>query len=419
MIRLRRVLTLSLCLLVAVFTLSGCGQQHQSSSARVKITFWHGMVGAHKTALNKIIRDFNQSQSKYKVVGVSQGNFSNVQQKITAAAKSHTLPTIAQTTYTNVPDYVKGGFITSFDPYISSADLSDIYPAFRQSIKYQGKSYAMPFSKSAQILYYNQDLLKKLNLSVPTTWEEMQKDSAIAKQQGYAGTVFDQSFISQLDGLSRQAGTTLMTSTPKKQFNVAKVTTATHVIWDMLQNGSATTAGSDGYGDVPFLKGKTLFYTGSSAALAFMQSSTPKGMHWNTTPLPSYQGKQATSIAGNDIVMFKSASKQQRQGAAAFVKYLMSTKQTIRWAKASGYVPLTKSAQKNKSYQAYLTKHPYDQAALKSLDFGFQDRSFLGYNQYYSAVGKAISKMATDHQTPEKTLPTLKQQLVKIVKSNQ
>lgn len=416
--RLRRILTISVCLILAVVTLSACGHQTTSSSSRVKITFWHGMVGAHKTALNKIIRDFNQSQTKYKVVGVSQGDFNNVQKKITVAAKAHTLPTIAQTTYTNVPDYVKGGFLASFDPYIKKSDLSDLYPAFRQTIRYQGKEYSMPFSKSAQILYYNSDILKQINRGVPTTWEELQQDSLLAKQQGYTGTAFDQSFNSQLNGIGTQNGTTLMSGTPKQSFDVTKMTAATHVIWDMLQNGSAITAGSDGYGDVSFLKGKTLFYTGSSAALAFMQSSTAKGMHWATAPLPSEHGKQATTIAGNDIVMFKSASKQQRQGAAAFVKYLMSTKQTIRWAKASGYVPLTQSAQRDQAYQRYLNKHPDDRAALQSLKFGYPDKAFLGYNQSFNAVEKAIGEMTAKHATPEKTIPTLKKQLVKIVQEN-
>lgn len=136
--KLRQLLIFGLCLLTTVTLLSACTSHPKSAaSSRVTITFWHGMTGPRKTALNKMIRDFNQSQSKYKVIGHSQGNSTALQQKITAAAKSKTLPTIAQTAYTNTPDYVKGGFVTSFDPYINKTELSDIYPAFLQSSKYR------------------------------------------------------------------------------------------------------------------------------------------------------------------------------------------------------------------------------------------------------------------------------------------
>lgn len=376
------------------------------------------MTGVHKTALDKMIHEFNQSQTKYKVVGSSQGDFTSLQQKITAAAKSKTLPTIAQTTYTNVPDYVKGGFITPFDPYISKSDLSDIFPAFLQSSKYHGKYYSMPFSKSTRILFYNQDLLKQAGLSVPTTWAQVQQDGTQLKSQGITAMAFDQSFIAELNALSHQAGTPVMTNQLKVNMDNKETLAATHVIWDMLQNGTATTAGTDIYGSTQFFAGKTLFYIGSSAGISTMTANTPKGMHWSTATIPSYQGKKSTSIAGNDFVMFKSASPAQRKGASAFVKFMMSNKQTIKWAEETGYVPLTKSAQKDAEYKRYLAKNPAAKAAEDSVSFGFQDPAFLGYRQFYNVMNSAIDQMVANHVTPEKAMAQLQKQAEKIVKQN-
>lgn len=211
----RRFFLIGFYLLTAFLVLSACSsKQAASSSQRVKITFWHGMTGVHKTALNQMIRDFNHSQTKYKVVGSSQGNFMTLQQKINAAAKSKTLPTLAQTSYTNVPNYVHGGFVTSFDPYISKTDLHDIYPVFLQSSKYQGKTYAMPFSKSVRILFYNKDLLKKYGLKVPQTWADIQQDGLKLKSKGIKAIAFDQSFNAALNDLASSAGTpTYLTKT--------------------------------------------------------------------------------------------------------------------------------------------------------------------------------------------------------------
>lgn len=187
----------------------------------------------------------------------------------------------------------------------------------------------------------------------------------------------------------------------------------------MLQNGTATTAGSDGYGSVQFFEGKTLFYSGSSAAISTLQATTPKGFHWGTAISPSYKGKRAASIAGNDLVMFKSASKAQRKGAAAFVKYLMKKKQTIKWAENTGYLPLTKSAQKDATYKRYLAKHPTQKAGIDSVKFGFQDPIFLGYDEFYTAFIKAINQMITNKVTPEKAMSELQKQTVTIMKENQ
>ncbi len=130
-------------------TLAACGNSNSSSNSgtsdkKVTITFWHGMNGPYKTALDGIIKDFNNSQNKYVVKGTAQGNYTALQQKIMAGAKSKSLPTIAQTTYTTVPDYVSNGFITPLDPYmlkgsdkLSQSSLNDIYPAFISSSKYQ------------------------------------------------------------------------------------------------------------------------------------------------------------------------------------------------------------------------------------------------------------------------------------------
>ena len=104
---------------VMAITLAACGSSSKSgANQKVQITFWHGMNGVYNKALQGIITDFNKSQDKYVVKGTAQGNYTALQQKIMAAAKSKKLPTIAQTTYTTVPDYVNQGFITPLDPYM-------------------------------------------------------------------------------------------------------------------------------------------------------------------------------------------------------------------------------------------------------------------------------------------------------------
>lgn len=407
--------------LLMALTLSACRQSESAKSAatsRVTITFWHGMSGAHKTALDRLIHEFNHSQTRYQVVGSNQGDFANLQQKIMAGAKSKTLPTMAQTSYTNVPDYVRGGFITSLDPYLKQTDLKKIAPTFLSASRYQGQTYALPFSKSVRVLFYNHELLKKYHLRVPQSWTEVQQDGQRLKAKGITGIAFDQTFMSELNSITIQSGTPLVSSKLVVNADTKSTLAATHVIYDMLQAKTATTAGTDGYGSSQFFAGKTLFYAGSSAAVSLLKTSTPKGMHWGTTMLPSYHGHRGSSIAGNDLVLFKSASTTQRKGAAAFMKFLLGQKQTIQWAEATGYIPLTKAAQTSRQYRQYLANHPAEKAAVATVPYALQDPAFLGYSQYLTALQSATDKMTTNQATPEQAMAKLQRQAEQAIKDN-
>ena len=145
--------------------LTACGKQSSaakssSSSTPVKITYWHRMTGSYDKALNKLITKFNQSQKKYKVVATSQGSYNALQQKIMAAGKSKTLPTMAQSPYTNIGDYVKNQLLLPFDSEmlngsnkLSSSQRKDIYPSFLAAGKYNGKYYGLPFSVRLQCFF--------------------------------------------------------------------------------------------------------------------------------------------------------------------------------------------------------------------------------------------------------------------------
>ena len=408
-------LLLSLTAILALGSLAACsGKPTTPPSAhnRVTLTFWHGMTGASQQTLNGLVRGFNHSQSKYTVVASGQGDFANVQQKIMAAAKSDTLPTIAQTTYTNVPDYVHGQFIVPLNTYLPKHTMARIDPNLRQVSYYRGQTYAMPFSKSIGLLFYNRDLLKQTHTAVPKSWEALQRDATRVKAQGLTGLALNQNFAAEWDTLAFQAGTPLMTPRPK--LTSPKMLAATHVVYDMLKAKTATTAGTDGYGNVQFFKGKTLFYSGSSAAIGVLQTSTPKGFHWGTAPLPSYRGnRHVCALQGNDLVMFKSASPAQRRGVAAFMTYLLGQKQTLKWAKATGYLPLTTQALKSRDYRRYLAKHPAAKATVQSLPHTSPDPTFYGYTAYRNAVNQTADQLSALSTTPEKGLKQLQQQRAK------
>src|SRR5699024_4283456 len=109
----------------------------------------------------------------------NQGDYNTLNQSIIAAGTSKTLPTMSQLTPATVPNLVKDGLVTSLDDILVGEDgftqeqLDDIYEGFLTGSVYEGETYAMPFSKSTRVMYYNQDLLDEYEVDVPTTWDEV------------------------------------------------------------------------------------------------------------------------------------------------------------------------------------------------------------------------------------------------------
>ena len=394
------------------------------ASKPVKVTFWHAMAGPYKDALQKRIDAFNKSQSKYEIVATAQGDYTTLNQKIMAGAKSKTLPVMAQTIYTQVPDYVKDGIVTSLQPQVdgknglSKKQLNNIYPGFLQQSKYKGEFYSAPFSASVREMFYNKTLLKKCSLSVPKTWDETAKMSEVLKKDGIATVGFDKSFDMEWNSMARSAGVSLVTNKNKVNVDSKKAVTAAKLITDMVSDGTAKTAGSDIYGTTNFVNGKTALTFSSSAGITATKAAAAKDFDWGTAPLPSYKGKSATVLAGNSLVVTATATKNQQAGAWAFMKYLMSDKQTEKWAESTGYLPITKKATKSAAYKAYLKKNPLAQAASDSLPGAFSDTAFLGYQDYHTNLLNAVDSMLTKKTPASDALKTLSDQTKKTLKEN-
>lgn len=106
----------------------------------VEITFWHAMTGHHEETLQKIADDFMKQHTNIKVTLVSQGGYGDLQQKLTAAAKSKTLPTMSQAYEEWINDDIQNNLVVDLTPYIENAtvgwsqdDLNDIVEVFRKA----------------------------------------------------------------------------------------------------------------------------------------------------------------------------------------------------------------------------------------------------------------------------------------------
>ena len=361
------------------------------------------MTGTYDKSLNKLITKFNNSQKKYKVVATSQGSYNALQQKIMAAGKSKTLPTMAQSPYTNIGDYVKNQLLLPFDSEmlngsnkLSNRQLKDIYPSFLAAGKYDGKYYGLPFSVSTSVLFYNKKLMSQYNISMPKTWADFAADQDKLKGTDINAIELDQSYDVALEGMAYGAGSQLITPKLKANLNAPKTLAAVNQILDLRKSGALKTAGED----------------------PVLLQQAPKSLDWGTAVIPEYEGKRSNPLNGNYNVLFKGASKAQQAGAWAFQKFLLKSENAAQWAKASGYVPVTKSASNSATFKAYLEKNTQYKAAVSAVSQSFASTVFAGYTDDRNDLMSTVDSTLTKNVSGETAFDNLQKQTDKILEEN-
>lgn len=426
--------------LASAFTLAACGNNGNNSSnggdsssndenkAPVELTFWHAMNGPHQEEITKLVTAFNDSQDDYKVVEQNQGNYDTLQQSIMAAGASGDLPTLAQITPGNAPDYAKNGLLIALDDLMtgdtgfSQEELDDIYPGFLDSSKYDGKTYAFPFSKSTRIMYYNQSILDEYDVEVPKTWDEVVAlgEKMTSNSDDRVAMGFENSFEMEYETIAKQAGAKFIEpETLETDIAGDKSVEALQFVMDLIDKGYARTAGEDGYFSGPFARGESALYIGSSAGVSHVaEPAEESGIEWRTAEIPTYNDSQLTLFAGNDLGIFSSASEEQQAGGMAFIKFLLEPANTAEWAMATGYVPIRKSAQDEQDYKDYIAEHPEYEAANKELAYGQSETSFVGFGQFRNVLLETLDNVLSNKADVKESLQSLEDQTKTIITDN-
>lgn len=414
-------------LVLGAFLLAGC--QHSVSAqvkkvkqpAPVKITYWHRMTGSWAKSQQKLINQFNHSQKKYRVVGKSWGSYSKLNAQLDQAGSHAELPVLAQTPYTNIGDYAAKGWLQPLDQFIyhgknslTRKEVVNINPSFLATGNYDGKQYALPFSMSTRILYYNQDLLDAYHFQVPKTWNELLKTATKAKALGLTPICLDHSPDMELEGLAYGVNQQLVDKQLYVNINTDQTKKMATLLVTAAQEGLVKIAPAGQYFADTFEQGNALFGIGSSAAIPQVLHEAPD-LTWNTAVLPKYQGSSTNALAGNDLVIFKHASKRQQQGAWAFMRFLLKKNNAVSWSLASGYVPVTQTAIDSDRYQDYLQTWPQYDGAIKSIGTSFSSQTFNGYSKYRQHLLTAVDTIEHDPQQLAPALATLQQQTEDVI----
>ncbi|CAM3450031.1 ABC transporter substrate-binding protein [Hydrogenibacillus schlegelii] len=382
----------------------------------VEITFWHAMTGHHEEALKAIADRFMAEHPDIRIKLVGQGNYGDLQEKLTAAAKSKTLPVMAQVIETWVTDYQQNGLVQDLTPYIehpeigwTKEELEDIIPVFREANRWDGRFFSLPFSKSTQILYYNTDLFQERGVEVPKTWDELRQaaEKLTFERNGkkVIGIGFENSVGWQFHMWVRQAGGRYIDeATGTVLFDSPEGRQALDFIAGLFKDKIARLAGEDQYMSNPFGRGDVAMYIGSSAGIPFVAKAAEGNIHWAAAAVPA-GAKRAVPFAGNAVAVFDSATPEEKLAAWLFIKTLLNTDNTAYWARETGYLPIRRSALESPIWKDFVKDHPANGVGTEQFDAGFFDPRIPGFDAAMKIVQKEIEAVLLGEKAPGAALP--------------
>ncbi|WP_263732161.1 ABC transporter substrate-binding protein [Cellulomonas sp. SG140] len=347
------VATLAVVTLGAALALTGCSGPASSSSTAsagpVSLTFWHGYTEADGKVLDKIVQDFNASQSGVKITTTTK-TWAVIGDTLLPALSAKQGPDIVALPAENLPVYAAKGAFAKLDDFYSSATTksASLNPNAVEMEKVNGSYYGVPTGFVPLSVIYNKALFAKAGITTfPTTWDEWVADAkkltvdqngdGTPEQYGLAlpdhATVGNGVWASLFYG----NGGALVDGTKSVVDSDANVQTLTYWAKAVTQDKISPT-GLDGVAsDKLFSSGKAAMEIGGP----WMASvATENKIDYGIAGIPAGPKGQGASAIGISAAVTAQAGAAKKAAAEKFFDYLFSKDVATQWSLGSGWPPL-------------------------------------------------------------------------------
>ena len=298
-------------------------------SGDVVIWYYWETIG-HQKALDHIITEFNKKQSAIKV-SAKYVPFADFKKQLSIGAAASELPDLV---ILDNPDHASYASMGIFADITGKFDVSTYYPGPVNSCTLNGRLYGVPFGSNDLVLFYNEDMLKKAGVSVPTTWDELLNAAAKCTKGNVSG--FAHSSLQNEEGTFNFLTWLWSTGATSYEIGTANGIKALTQVQKMVQNGGMTVEAINWtQGDTmhQFISGNLAMMINGTWQIPTMRQEVPN-MHWNVAPIP--QDKvQASGLGGENYAVIAGGNEA---AAIEFLKYATSKDVCLYMMEKMGYI---------------------------------------------------------------------------------
>ena len=419
-------------LLTGILAMSSCGGGKKNQTqfvmpengydgSAVTISFYHTMGENLSTVLDAYIVEFNKLFPNITIAHEQVGGYDDVRNQISTELTVGNQPNIAYCYPDHVAVYNIAGAVVTLDQFIESTievtdadgnkttlgltqeqidDFIDGYYAEGREFG-DGKMYTLPLSKSTEVLYYNKTFFEENNISVPTTWAELEAVCAQIKaiDEDCTPLGYD-SEANWFITMCEQYGSDY-TSAGEDHFLFDNETNRNFVemFREWYQKGYVTTQEIlEAYTSTIFVEEKSYMSIGSSAGATHQRPKKGDDGKYpfevGVAPIPQVDASKPKAISqGPSLCIFNSDNPQEVVASWLFMKYLTTTVEfQAEFSIASGYIPVIESVKENATYAAFLEKADGgDYIAASTCKLGIDQK-----DAYYTSPAFNGSSVARD-----------------------
>ncbi len=373
----------TLGMLLLILPLGACARSEAAS--RTRVVFWHEMTGPGQEQLKQFAKEFNASQSKYRVEPQFEGNYNEAVQKILHTHGTSASPAVFQSMDVSTSQLYHAKVATPMQHFIDADhyDINKISPVARAFYSQKDSQISMPFNTSQPVLYYNASLLKRLGIKAPPVDPSYSDITRVAKAisakshgkvKGLTveeyGWLFEQFMANSNEHLANHEDgrtgipTKVHLNTPGTQAAMKWVRENIKA-GDFIDYGAGSQAESNEI--AAFLAGKLGIFTQSSAYISQLLAGTKDELGITYYPHQDGKPRNGVAVGGASLWISNDKPKAVQQGAWKFVKYVMTAKAQAQWQAATGYLALNKDSQTQPILQKLYKQHPSAQVPSQQL----------------------------------------------------
>ncbi|PPE64940.1 sn-glycerol-3-phosphate ABC transporter substrate-binding protein UgpB [Caldimonas caldifontis] len=362
--------------------------------AQVEIQWWHSMGGALGEWVNDLAKDFNSSQTAYRIVPTFKGSYDESMTAAIAAFRAGNAPHILQVfevgtatmmasrnAIVPVGEVMKKAGVT-FDPDAYVPAVAGYYTAPN------GQMLSFPFNSSTTVFHYNKDAFKAAGLdpnAPPKTWPEVALAAAKLKASGHK-CPFTTSWVSwtQLESFSAWHNTEFATMGNGMRGMNARLTfnSPLHVrhienLGNMAKQGLFVYKGRGNAADATFVSGECAMTTGSSALYGNIKRNAKFESGISTLPYyPDVPGApQNTVIGGASLWVMAGKKDEDYKGVAQFFAHLSKPEEAAKSHQRTGYLPLTKASYELTEKSGFYKQNPGTDVSVEQMIRKTTDKS--------------------------------------------
>jgi len=359
-----------------------------AAQAQTEIQWWHSMTSVNNDWVNDLAKEFNESQTEYKVVPTFKGSYPESMTAAIAAFRSGNAPDILQVFEVGTATMMasKGATVpvgkvmkdagADFNPAGYIPAVAGYYTAPN------GQMLSMPFNSSTTVFYYNKDAFKKAGLNpdkAPATWPEVFEAAKKLKESGHScpmtlawmgwtqlesfSTWHNVEFATHKNGLAADGYKARL-----------KVNSPLHVrhfenLAKLAKEGEFVYKGRNSDAQASFTSGECAMIQTSSGFYGSVAKNAK--FAYGIAPMPYYPdvkgAPQNTVIGGASLWVMAGKTPEKYKGVAKFFEFISQTKVQAASHQRTGYLPITMAAYDLTNKSGFYEKHPGTDVAVNQM----------------------------------------------------